>query len=182
MASPEDRYARLKKLSEQTKEPPPKRPTAAIPKLGLPEQQVGEEKNYEEQKIDAELDRVRYENEKLKEEIRRLTLENDEKQLSNTSTSKNILYREIYAEKIYKLSASWIAILCAVIFFSAISPVVVSEKEAETGKVVRITETAGFKLNDNVLIALIGGTTANVLGLFLVVVKYLFNSSEGNQK
>ncbi len=31
-----------------------------------------------------------------------------------------------------------------------------------------------FYLSDNVLLALIGGTTANVFGLFLVVMNYLF--------
>lgn len=32
----------------------------------------------------------------------------------------------------------------------------------------------GFNLSDGVLVALIGGTTVTVVGLFLVVVKYLF--------
>ncbi len=33
-----------------------------------------------------------------------------------------------------------------------------------------------FSLSESVMLALIGGTTINVLGLFLVVVKYLFKS------
>lgn len=32
----------------------------------------------------------------------------------------------------------------------------------------------GFRLADSVLLALIGGTTANVLGIFVLVVRYLF--------
>lgn len=31
-----------------------------------------------------------------------------------------------------------------------------------------------FKLSDSVLLALIGGTTVNVLGIFVIVVRYLF--------
>lgn len=37
-----------------------------------------------------------------------------------------------------------------------------------------------FKLSDSVLIALIGGTTVNVIGLFLVVANYLFPRRKGS--
>lgn len=45
------------------------------------------------------------------------------------------------------------------------------------GKVVRrIVTPPRFELSDTVLLALIGGTTASVLGLFVIVANYLFNT------
>lgn len=36
----------------------------------------------------------------------------------------------------------------------------------------------GFSLNDGVLVTLLSTTTANVLGLFIIVAKYLFHTKE----
>jgi hypothetical protein len=47
--------------------------------------------------------------------------------------------------------------------------------------VVSILLLAGFKkivLSDSVLIALLGTTTVNVLGFFLIVIQYLFNKDK----
>ena len=37
------------------------------------------------------------------------------------------------------------------------------------------TETTNFNLSDNVLITLLGTTTANVIGILIIVVTYLFS-------
>lgn len=39
----------------------------------------------------------------------------------------------------------------------------------------------GFRLSDNVLIALLTSSTATVLGVLLIVVRYLFPSRNGNK-
>jgi len=37
----------------------------------------------------------------------------------------------------------------------------------------------GFNLSEKVLITLIGGTTLNVLGIFVIVARYFFRTSKG---
>ena len=63
--------------------------------------------------------------------------------------------RKAYADKIFKLVVSWLIGVGGVILLSGFAPF-------------------GFMLDDKVLLALIGGTTLNVLGIFTIVANFLF--------
>ena len=75
--------------------------------------------------------------------------------LENFDFSENIKARETLAGRLFWLTVAWVVAIFAVILFQGFWP-------------------AAFNLHDNVLIAFIGGTTANVIGLLTVVVKYFF--------
>ena len=66
--------------------------------------------------------------------------------------------RKKYASNIFGLMAGWILFIVVVILLQA-------------------SETAKFELTENVLLALIVTTTANILGLFVIVANYLFPKS-----
>ena len=63
--------------------------------------------------------------------------------------------RKLYANRVFGLLCGWVGGLFAVILLQGFA-------------------TNMFRLSDNVLLALIGGTTVNIIGIFLVVVRYLF--------
>lgn len=65
--------------------------------------------------------------------------------------------RKKYALRIFILICGWILLLFAVLALQAV------------GK-----RKGWFHLDDSILLALIGGTTANVLGIFYIVTRYLF--------
>ena len=65
--------------------------------------------------------------------------------------------RKHYAAKIYRLIALWLGSLGVILLLQGVK-----------------LPIAFFTLSDSVLLALIGGTTANVLGMFFIVLKYLF--------
>lgn len=65
--------------------------------------------------------------------------------------------RKRYAAKIYRLIALWLGSLGFILLLQG----------------VKLPKDF-FTLSDSVLLALIGGTTANVLGMFFIVLKYLF--------
>jgi len=62
--------------------------------------------------------------------------------------------REKYASRVYWLIVCWLIALAGILLLQG------SENS--------------FSLRENVVLALIGGTTANVLGIFIVVINYLF--------
>lgn len=76
-----------------------------------------------------------------------------------TSAEQNLEERKRYADRIFKLIVCWLAGVGLMLFFQG-------QEHASS-----------FYLDETVLIALIGGTTANVLVIFYVVVKYLFPPS-----
>ena len=67
---------------------------------------------------------------------------------------QDIEERKAYASKIFKLICSWIGGVFFILVMSGFQ--------------------LHFKLSDSVLIALVGGTTASVIGIFVVVANYLF--------
>lgn len=75
----------------------------------------------------------------------------------------NRLERVKYANRIFKLMEGW---LCSVFFLLIL--------------VGMGTQAGWFKLSDSVLIALVSGTSVNVIGIFAIVVNYLFNKGAGN--
>ena len=68
---------------------------------------------------------------------------------------QDIRQRKEYAGKIFCLISLWLIAIFLILVACGI-------------------DCLKFRLSDNVLLALIGGTTVNVLGLFLVVANYLF--------
>ncbi len=65
--------------------------------------------------------------------------------------------RKKYALRIFILICAWIGLLFAVLALEAVG-----------------SPRGWFHLDDAILLALIGGTTANVLGIFYIVTRYLF--------
>ena len=76
--------------------------------------------------------------------------------------------RKTYGDRVYRLIVLWLIGIGICILAQAIS-------------VPQITWIS-FELSDGVLIALIGGTTATVVGLFLVVIRSIFGVSETNKQ
>ncbi len=72
--------------------------------------------------------------------------------------------RKKYSNRVYWLIVVWLLGIGACILAQGIS--------------IPNFTLFSFALSDSVLIALIGGTTATVVGLFLVVVRSIFNISE----
>jgi hypothetical protein len=85
----------------------------------------------------------------FEQKLRRQKLEND-----NLEQDKK--QRKRYARAVFQLICLWLFGLFVLVFFQG--------NEARNG----------FHLSDKVLITLITGTTANVLGIFWVVMNYLF--------
>jgi len=82
---------------------------------------------------------------------------NRTEKLKNDSLEQDIRARKEYANKIFALICCWIVFL---------------------GIFLLLVGFSCIKLSDGVLIAFIGGTTANVLGIFMIVAKYIFNPSQ----
>ena len=91
----------------------------------------------------------RIDRERSREETRKLKLKNRE-------LKQNIRERKRYADRVYCLVSSCLVALFVLVLVQGWS------------------KYTGFQITDKVFIALITGATANVIGLFIVVVKYLF--------
>ncbi len=75
--------------------------------------------------------------------------------LLNDQLEQDIKERERYAKNIFALISIWLIGLGFVIVWQG-------------------NENNGFNLSETLMLSLVGGTTINVLGLFFVVLKYLF--------
>lgn len=78
----------------------------------------------------------------------------ERKRLQNQSLRDDIKARKKYADSIFQLVCCWLVVVLLLLCANGLK--------------------CGFSLSDGVLIAVISGTTANVLGLFLVVANYFF--------
>ncbi len=94
------------------------------------------------------------------EELRRLKLDNDAKEGENIGDNQDRDQRKMFAEKIFSFVCLYMFAVFFILFLCG-SP-------------------GSFKLSDTVLITLLGTTTANVIGILIIVVKYLF--SRNNKK
>lgn len=90
------------------------------------------------------------------QELIKLQYENDARKVENESETQNKQQRKDFAERIYSFAAIYMLGVFLLLFLSG-------------------TETINFKLSDNVLITLLGTTTANVIGILIIVVTYLFS-------
>jgi hypothetical protein len=84
------------------------------------------------------------------------------KQLELESRKQDIELRGKFSRRIFSLIVVWLLIVLMIVIFEGFHTTIC---------------THDFKLSDNVLLALIGSTTANVLGVFIIVVHYLFPDS-----
>lgn len=71
--------------------------------------------------------------------------------------TQNVAARKRYAHRIFLITSGWL--ICVVAILALVGLKV-------------------FELSDSVLIALLGTTTVNVLGFFVIVIQYLFNKDK----
>ena len=90
------------------------------------------------------------------QELQKLQLENEARRVENESESQNKEQRKDFAERIYSFASIYMLGVFLILFIVG-------------------TETTNFYLSDNVLITLLGTTTANVIGILIIVVTYLFS-------
>ncbi len=79
--------------------------------------------------------------------------------LRRVSYQQDVAARRSYAAKIFWLVVGWLGIVFALLVACGIK---------------RPATTIGFELSDKVLLAIIAGTTVDVIGLFAIVANYLF--------
>ena len=91
-----------------------------------------------------------------KEQLREARLKNEALEEENRGDSQDRDQRKDFAERIYSFAAIYMFGVFVILFLSG-------------------TQTTNFKLSDNLLITLLGTTTANVIGILIIVVTYLFS-------
>lgn len=90
-----------------------------------------------------------------KEQLRRIELENNAIEGENKGDAQDREQRKDFAERIFQFVCNYMIFVFMVLFLKAITP--------------------RFYLSDNVIITLLGTTTANVIGILIIVVTYLFS-------
>ena len=90
-----------------------------------------------------------------KQELRRLELENAAREGENAGDDQDRQQRKEFADKIFDFVRNYMLFVCVVLFLKGI--------------------TSQFYLSDAVIITLLGTTTANVIGIWIIVVTYLFS-------
>jgi hypothetical protein len=99
--------------------------------------------------------------ETTKSEIEELEVdqERERKRLVNLGLEQALNLRKEFAWDIFYLIIAWLAVLFVLLIFQGFAITVCGHN---------------FRLSDSVVLALIGGTTVNVLGIFIIVVRHLF--------
>lgn len=90
-----------------------------------------------------------------KQELRKLELENAAREGENAGDDQDRLQRKEFADKIFDFVRNYMLFVCIVLFLKGIA--------------------SQFYLSDSVIITLLGTTTANVIGILIIVVTYLFS-------
>ncbi len=86
-------------------------------------------------------------------------LELDRQKADLESRIQDTKLRGRFTRRIFVLIVVWLVVVLVILLFEGFHATV---------------RAHNFQLSDNVLLALIGSTTANVLGVFIIVVHYLF--------
>lgn len=84
-------------------------------------------------------------------------LENERLRTELGSLRQDIRARRIYAALFYGLASAWVAVISLLLFFQGFG-----------------SGHLRFRLSDSVLLAAIGSTTANIVGIIYLVANYLF--------
>jgi len=88
-----------------------------------------------------------------------LDLYREGKLLELEDLAQNLKLRRKFARRVFLLTSLWLAVVVVIILLAGFRATYKSHQ---------------FQLADSVLLALIGSTTANILGIFVIVVHYLF--------
>ncbi len=97
------------------------------------------------------------------EKIHELRLANRLKEEELKSREQDRKQRKGFADKIFFMLSIFLLFVCLILVFAGM-------------KFLPIKPYPHFELSDNVLIALLTTASANVIGIFIVVVRYLFPS------
>jgi hypothetical protein len=97
-------------------------------------------------------------------------LELEKRRTEILSLRQDIKERKEYARKTFRLIKIWLGGVFVLLLLQGFSGTEPSSVNLPNGFVLHLK----FNLNDNVLIAVVGGT-ASVIGIFVIVVKYLFS-------
>ncbi|HLK12367.1 MAG TPA: hypothetical protein VKW76_13395 [Candidatus Binatia bacterium] len=140
-----------------TEEPPPK---AELDLIKVPAEPLPEEEGerFERQEAEA-LDRERTKEDQLQDRERQLAL--DIKEHGLRQARHELAERTKYAGRLFNLILWWLVGIGGIILLQGFHR-------------LPFWPHIRFRLSDPALLALIGGTTLNVLGIFVVVVNYLF--------
>jgi hypothetical protein len=90
-------------------------------------------------------------------ELERLQLENDKLGAEVETLQQDREERKKYAHRVFILMAAWLAAMIVLVTLAGFK-----------------TSWYSFSLSDAVILAMIGSTTASVIGIFLIVATYLF--------
>ena len=83
--------------------------------------------------------------------------ERDRAEIENDDLRQNISERKVYANRSFWLVVIWLLFIAAVILMQGL-------------------KHWGFELSNSIMITLIGSTTGSVVGIFLIVSRYLFKT------
>lgn len=109
---------------------------------------VGDESEIEDEYKDLD-------SEIKKEKVKEYRLKNKALEGENQGDAQDREQRKYFAEKIFNFVSNYMIFVCMMLFLKAITP--------------------RFFLSDSVLMTLLGTTTANVIGILIIVVTYLFS-------
>ena len=98
-------------------------------------------------------------------------LRRDKLQAEIVGIRQDIKERKEYARKTFKLICFWLAGVFILLIIQGFLGAGQTSFMFPSGHELKIK----FSLADNVLIAIVGGTTASVMGIFVYVMKYLFS-------
>jgi len=87
--------------------------------------------------------------------------------------NQDIRERKKYARKIFRLIVFWVAGVFLILMCQGFLSHSDSTFAVDTPW-LKLTSKLTFSLSDSVLIAVVSGTTASVIGIFIVVANYLF--------
>lgn len=115
-------------------------------------EEIDQERHTQIKDIDIEILRK-------KEEVDALTVANNLRREELENRKQDRAQRKVYADNIFAFLSVYMAVVMILLWKCA-------------------SQYNSFYLSDSVIIALITTTTANVIGIFVFVVKYLFKNTE----
>lgn len=98
-------------------------------------------------------------------------------QLQNKISEDSDLHgiRKSYTGKLFILTLSWLTVVTVLVFLTGLRTPIFNNPQCGQ-------ECYGYILSENILIAFITSTTATVIGIFIIVAKWLFPSPPNDEK
>ena len=97
-------------------------------------------------------------------ELETLSNENEKLEIENQGLKQDIAERKKYAHRIFCLISTWLASVLAIIILDGFG----------TSGIALPWIHLSFHLSEPVVLAIVGSTTLDVLGIFYIVTNYLF--------